>query len=92
MSVSSASIINTIHGIDGVAGVAGVTRDSPRSSAPMAPCSRPDGIGGTIGMNWVDDDQLNPLVIASGRPPTADDEVVLDADSPNDKLDPRRAP
>jgi putative ABC transport system permease protein len=38
----------------------------------------PAGGAPTFGRNWVVDDELNPFDIEVGRPPEADDEVVLD--------------
>lgn len=32
----------------------------------------------TLAGNWIDDEGLNPYVLAEGRAPTADDEVVID--------------
>lgn len=37
-----------------------------------------DGLGATIGANWVDDDELNPFTLSAGTAPVADDDVVLD--------------
>ena len=32
----------------------------------------------TLGINWLNDDGLNPFDLAEGRAPQADDEVVID--------------
>ena len=40
--------------------------------------SKTDGLGATLGINWLHDDHLNPFQLASGHEPATDDEVVLD--------------
>ena len=40
--------------------------------------SKTDGLGTTVGANWIDDTQLNPFTLASGHAPAAPDEVVID--------------
>ena len=37
-----------------------------------------DGLGATIGANWIADPTLNPFTISSGHAPEADNEAVLD--------------
>ena len=47
-----------------------------------------DGLGGngppTIAGNWIIDEELNPYEIAEGRPPRADDEVVINKGAADD--------
>ena len=77
------SLVATVKAVDGVAdarpeinanntqvvGSDGKAVGKPGQGAP------------TFGGNWVDNPKLNPFNIAEGRPPTADDEVVIDKSS-----------
>ena len=45
------------------------SRASPSWSRPTAPSPPTDGLGVTIGANWIDDERLNPFTLASGRAP-----------------------
>ena len=44
-----------------------------------------DGIGGTIGANWIDDERLNPFALSAGRAPEGPTEVVLDQATVDDE-------
>ncbi len=69
--------------VDDVAAAPGVARAVPVIDG-IATIVGADGdpIGGdgppTTATNWIDDPDLNPYRIADGRPPAADDEVVID--------------
>ncbi len=70
--------------VDRVAAVSGVgrARGSIEGRAELVmtdgSTSKTDGLGTTVGANWIDDAQLNPFTLASGHAPAAPDEVVLD--------------
>ena len=50
----------------------------PAGARPTARSPRTDGLGVTIGANWVDDDRSTRSTSPSGRAPEAADEVVID--------------
>jgi putative ABC transport system permease protein len=74
-----ASLQATVANVPGVAGTAldveGYAQMVGRDGKPIGhPVNGPP----TIGMAWIDVAALNPLRIASGRPPTAPGDVVID--------------
>ena len=77
-----AALVATVAAVDGVEAAEG------RIQAPVQllnPHGRPVGtsspIAATLGGNWVAVDRLNPFRLAAGRPPRADEEVVIDRGS-----------
>ena len=59
-----------------------ILRRGPRSSAPTArSIGNPDMGAPVLGGPWIADDALNAFDIDEGRPPAADDEVVIDVGS-----------
>jgi len=73
-----AETLDVIRGVDGVETAAGSIQGFAQLVKADGTVGSLDGLGATIGTNWVDDEQLNPLSLASGRAPTAAGEVVLD--------------
>lgn len=72
-----ADTLDTIRGVDGVAAAAGNVSGYAQLVRADGTVASTDGVGMTIGANWVDQ-SLNPFELASGRAPRADDEAVLD--------------
>src|SRR4030095_1452875 len=72
-----ASVVDQVAGVDGVAAAA------PQiDGRGQIVGSDGDPLGGngppTLATNWIDDPDLNPYVLASGRAPEAPGEVVID--------------
>ncbi len=75
--VDSATLAR-ITAIDGVDTAAGSITGMATLVAADGKAAATSGMGGTMGMNWVQDPRLNPFAIATGRAPQTPDEVVLD--------------
>jgi len=73
-----ASVVDTTKDVDGVEAVAGSIQGFAQLVKADGTVGSLDGLGVTIGSNWIDDEQLNPFRLGSGRSPTADNEAVLD--------------
>ena len=71
-----AALVSQIEAVDGVASVAGSIQGFAQYVHADGTTGTLDGIGATIGTNWVDG-QLNPFSLAEGHAPGAG-EVVLD--------------
>ncbi|RIK10587.1 MAG: ABC transporter substrate-binding protein [Acidobacteria bacterium] len=75
--VDSASVdeVRAIKGVDNASGsILGMTQLVNKDGT----VNPPGDIGGTVGVNWIDDERLNPLRVESGRAPVADNEVLID--------------
>ncbi len=70
-------VLDRIKAVDGVAAVSGSLTGYAQVIDKK---NKLVGNGGapTFGYSWIADRELNPYKIFSGRPPTADDEIVLD--------------
>ena len=81
----SETVLPQVRKVDGVAAADGVIRGNLRildkSGKPMGNANAGPP---TLGLNWIDAAQLNQWNVVDGRPPTADDEVVLDRKSATD--------
>src|SRR5687767_3571391 len=75
--VDSATLAR-IKAIDGVDTAVGSITGMATLVAPDGKAAAASGMGGTMGMNWVQDPRLNPFAIATGHAPQTPDEVVLD--------------
>ena len=73
-----ADTLATIRGVDGVAAAEGSIQGFAQLVKADGTVSKTDGLGATLGINWLHDSRLNPFRLASGHEPTTDDEVVLD--------------
>jgi putative ABC transport system permease protein len=73
-----ASLATSASSVDGVESVAvqinGYAQLVGRDGAPVGDLSK----NPAFGSNWVTVDDLNPYELASGSPPAADDEIVID--------------
>ncbi|HWC10434.1 MAG TPA: FtsX-like permease family protein [Acidimicrobiales bacterium] len=80
-----ASLVRTMAAVDGVAEADGTIQGYARLVDKEGEPVGDPGMGApTFGGNWSDSDDLNPFRIVDGRPPAADDEVVLDKKSADD--------
>src|SRR3954451_8590436 len=74
------SVVKAVAAVDGVAAVAprieGFAQVVDSKGKPVGNLSDGDA---PVGAAWAEDTELNPFHLASGRPPRADDEVVIDA-------------
>ena len=77
-----ATLIDTINSVDGVA----VAEGHSEAYAQLVnkagkPIGNPNMGAPVLGAEWLSNDDLNPFELSSGRPPQADDEVVIDKGS-----------
>jgi putative ABC transport system permease protein len=72
-----ASTIDEIRSVDGVRSVVGTVQGFAQLVKADGTVAAPDGLGVTIGANWVDED-LNPFDLANGHAPRGPTEAVLD--------------
>lgn len=73
-----AGLVDQIRSIDGVDAAAGSIEGLAQLVAADGTATKTDGIGGTMGVAWIDDERLNPFQLSSGRAPSGPSEVVLD--------------
>jgi putative ABC transport system permease protein len=73
-----ASAVDTIRSVNGVETAAGSVQGFAQLVKSDGTVGSLDGLGATIGTNWVDDAELNPFTVDSGHAPLAEREVVLD--------------
>jgi putative ABC transport system permease protein len=80
-----ASLIDAVAGVDGVATAEGIiqgyTRIIDKNGNAMGD---PQTGAPTFGGNWNESPDLNPFVVVAGRPPSADNEIVIDKKSADD--------
>lgn len=80
-----AALVDVVRGVDGVAAAEGTIYGYARIvGSDGVPLGDPRNGAPTMGMSWIADEGLNPLVIADGHAPRDADEVVLDAKSLRD--------
>jgi putative ABC transport system permease protein len=79
-----ASAVETVGSVDGVQAAAGSIQGFAQLVKADGTVGSLDGLGVTMGANWVDDATLNPFKVAEGRAPAADDDVVLDRKTAED--------
>ena len=73
-----ASLVDQVAAVDGVDHAVGAIQGFTQLVHADGDATETDGIGGTIGANWIDDEALNPFSLATGRAPEAAGEAVLD--------------
>jgi putative ABC transport system permease protein len=73
-----ASALATIGSVEGVESVAGNIQGFAQLVKADGTVGSLDGLGVTVGANWIADPTLNPFTLAEGEAPVRDDEVVLD--------------
>ena len=72
------SVVEDISAIDGVATAHGSIQGFAQLVDADGEAAETDGLGATVGANWLADERLNPFTLASGRAPTRADEAVID--------------
>src|SRR5688572_14804082 len=72
-----ASALDQIRATDGVDAAAGTVEGFAQLVAADGTATVTDGIGGTMGVAWVDDERLNPFALSAGRAPSGATEIVL---------------
>ena len=78
IDASIADDVRTVDGVDGVAvRINGYAQLVGPDGAPVGDQSEAPAFG----LNWIDDDSLNPYRLSSGRAPVAADEIVIDQDT-----------
>src|SRR5829696_6854959 len=73
-----AELVGRVAAVPGVAQARGSVEGRAQLVLADGSTSATDGLGTTVGANWIDDDQLSPFSLATGHAPAAPDEVVLD--------------
>ncbi|HSB86452.1 MAG TPA: ABC transporter permease, partial [Ilumatobacteraceae bacterium] len=77
-----ASLIDAINDVDGVAAAEGhIEAYAQLVDKAGKPMGNPNMGAPVFGAAWLSNDALNPFELTSGRPPQADDEVVIDKGS-----------
>jgi putative ABC transport system permease protein len=72
-----ASAIDTIRNVEGVESAAGTVGGFAQLVKADGTVASPDGLGMTIGANWVDE-SVNPFDLADGHVPEGADQAILD--------------
>ena len=77
------TLVATVRSVDGVADASPQinVNDTQVVGSDGKPVGNPGQGAPTFGANWVDNPKLNPFNVSEGRPPRADDEVVIDKSS-----------
>jgi putative ABC transport system permease protein len=79
-----ASLVTPLRTVPGVAADDGVVRGYARLVGSNGQAVGNPNVMGTVGRSWPTVGQLNPWVLAAGRPPRADNEIVIDQKSASD--------
>ena len=79
-----AGLVASLRTVKGVAADEGVVRGYARLVGSNGQALGNPNTTGTIGRSWPGTGPLNPWVLAAGRPPGADNEIVIDAKSASD--------
>jgi putative ABC transport system permease protein len=79
-----AGLVASLRTVKGVAADEGVVRGYARLVGSNGQALGNPNTTGTIGRSWPGTGPLNPWVLATGRPPGADNEIVIDAKSASD--------
>jgi putative ABC transport system permease protein len=70
--------LNRIRAVAGVDAAAGSIEGQAALVGSDGKAAAATAFGGALGANWIEDQRLNPFTIASGRPPRARNEAVID--------------
>ena len=79
-----AGLVASLRTVKGVAADEGVVRGYARLVGSNGQALGNPNTTGTVGRSWPGTGPLNPWVLAAGRPPGADNEIVIDAKSASD--------
>ena len=80
-----AGLVDHVAAVDGVAAATGSIQAVTQLVEADGSTTVADGLGVTMGANWIDDDGLNPFSLASGHAPRAADEAVIDENTAKDQ-------
>jgi putative ABC transport system permease protein len=80
-----AGVVDQVAAVDGVDAARGSIQGATQLVHADGSLSVTEGLGVTIGANWIDDDRLNPFSISSGRAPAGDAEAVIDESTAEDQ-------
>ncbi|HEX6568583.1 MAG TPA: ABC transporter permease, partial [Acidimicrobiales bacterium] len=73
-----AGVVDRVAAVDGVEAARGSIQGVTQLVEADGTTSATDGLGVTMGANWIDDERLNPFALSSGRVPRAAGEAVID--------------
>jgi putative ABC transport system permease protein len=73
-----AGVVDQVAAVDGVDTARGSIQGVTQLVEADGTTSATDGLGVTVGVNWIDDERLNPFSLPSGRAPGVAGEVVID--------------
>ena len=80
-----ASVVDEVAAVDGVAVARGSIQAMTQLVEADGTTTATEGLGITTGTNWIDDEQLNPFALSSGRAPEAAGEAVIDENTADDQ-------
>lgn len=80
-----ASVVEQVAAVDGVAVARGSIQGTAQVVHADGSAQEGNGLGVTIGANWIADERLNPFTLATGEAPDAADEVVVDQRTADDE-------
>jgi putative ABC transport system permease protein len=80
-----AGVVERVAAVEGVGVARGAIQGPTQLVEADGSTSPTDGLGVAVGANWIDDERLNPFSLSSGRPPRADGEAVIDANTADDQ-------
>ena len=73
-----ATVVDQVAAVEGVAAAQGSIQGFAQLVHADGSVASEEGLGVTIGANWIDDERLNPFTLSSGRVPESGAEAVLD--------------
>jgi putative ABC transport system permease protein len=79
-----AAAVDTVGSVEGVDAAVGSIQGFSQLVKADGTVASLDGLGVTVGANWIDDDRLNPFRLHAGTTPTSEGEAVLDRKTAED--------
>jgi putative ABC transport system permease protein len=80
-----AAVVDQVAAVEGVDTARGSITGLTQLVHADGEVSATDGLGATIGANWIDDERLNPFSLATGRVPAGAGEAVMDVATARDQ-------
>jgi len=80
-----AGVVDRVAAVYGVEAARGSIQGVTQLVEADGTTSATEGLGVTMGSNWIDDERLNPFSLSSGRPPSAAGEAVIDENTAEDQ-------
>jgi putative ABC transport system permease protein len=78
-------VVEQVAAVGGVAAASGSIQGFAQLVHDDGTVTADDGLGITIGSNWIEDERLNPFTLETGRAPVAASEAVLDQRTAEDE-------